>query len=158
MQGRGAMSETAEIFSLNNRLPTDAEIRSASEAAEAIARACARNGGSLPFTDDNGAQVALSASLCELITDVLGHVSRGEMVTVVSTGALLSTQEAADLLNVSRPFLVGLLKNGDIDYVTVGTHRRVKLNDLMEYKRNRDVQRKEALQVISDLGQEMSSS
>lgn len=152
------MSEAAEIYSLSNRLPTDAEIRSASEAAEAIARACARNGGSLPFLDDSGHEVALSASLCDLITDVLGHVSRGEMVTVVSTGALLSTQEAADLLNVSRPFLVGLLKNGDIDYITVGTHRRVKLNDLMEYKKNRDAERKQALQEISDLGQEMTSS
>ena len=99
----------------------------------------------------------LSPSLCELITDVLGHVARGEMVTVVSTGALLSTQEAADLLNVSRPFVSKLLKEDEMEFVQVGTHRRIKLTDLMKYKNDRDSRRKQALCDISDLGQELDA-
>lgn len=152
------MSETAEIINLSNRLPTASEIRNAADAAEAIARAGAVNGGLLPFLDETGSPVSLSASLCDLVVDVLGHVARGEMVTIVSTGALLSTQEAADLLNVSRPFISKLLKNGEIDCVQVGTHRRVKLTDLMAYKDSRDQSRNQALQEIIDIGQELEAN
>ncbi len=152
------MGDKAEIFDLGSRLPTESEIRSAADAAEAIARACDQNGGALPFTDDQGRSVLLSHSLCSLITDVLGHVARGEMVTIISTGALLSTQEAADILNVSRPFLVKLLKSGEIDYVLVGSHRRVKTEDLMRYKAKRDNEQKDALDLIVSIGQDMDRS
>lgn len=152
------MSEAAEVIDLGQRLPTEAEIKSAAEAAEAIARACEKNSGQLPFLDEAGQQVHLSPALCELVIDVLGHVTKGEMVTVVATGALLSTQQAADMLNVSRPFVSRLLKADEMNFIQVGTHRRIKLEDLMEYKRKRDQGRREAIDEIVGIGQELEEN
>ena len=70
-------------------------------------------------------------------------------------GAELTTQEAADLLNVSRPFLIGLLEDGQLPHHKVGTHRRVRFADLMTYKRRRDAESEEALRELTALSQEM---
>jgi len=86
--------------------------------------------------------------------DVLAHVAQGEMVTVVPYGSVLTTQEAADLLNVSGPFLTKLLEAGDIPFHKVGSHRRVKIEDLESYRTSRDRDRTEALRKLQRLGQE----
>ena len=67
----------------------------------------------------------------------------------------LTTQQAADMLNVSRPFLVKLLEEGKMPFTKTGTHRRVLFTDLMEYKQRRNAKRRETLAVITQLGQEM---
>jgi excisionase family DNA binding protein len=69
--------------------------------------------------------------------------------------AELTTQEAADLLNVSRPFLIGLLENSQLPHHKVGTHRRVRFADLITYKRRRDAESEEALRELAVLSQEM---
>jgi len=74
---------------------------------------------------------------------------------VLVWGAELTTQEAADLLNVSRPFLIGLLEDGQLSHHNVGTHRRVRFADLMTYKRRRDAESEEALRELTALSQEM---
>ena len=79
-------------------------------------------------------------------------------MTLVPTGAMLTTQQAADILNVSRPFLSKLLKEDKIPHVPVGSHRRVMLADLMAYKEQRDSTRKAALNELADLGQEFDSN
>ena len=149
------MEKGADVFDLSKRLPSQEEIQGAVDAAKAIARACRRNSGQLPFSDENGDNLLLSPALCELITDVLSHVSRGEMVTVVGTSANLSTQEAADILNVSRPFLIKLINEGQIECFLVGTHRRIRLSDLMSFKENRDKSQRMALIELAAIGQEM---
>ncbi|MGF1525332.1 MAG: helix-turn-helix domain-containing protein [Candidatus Competibacterales bacterium] len=90
--------------------------------------------------------------------EVLGHVAEGNMVTIVPTGALLTTQQAADLLNVSRPYLTKLLTNGAIPFTQVGSHRRVKLDDLMTYKEERDANQLRVLDKLARLGQEFDAS
>ncbi|HEY7779249.1 MAG TPA: excisionase family DNA-binding protein [Ktedonobacterales bacterium] len=67
----------------------------------------------------------------------------------------LSTQEAADILNVSRPYLISILEQGTIPYAKTGTQRRIGFDDLMRYKAQRDAARKQTLDELARLNQEM---
>ncbi|MFK5998303.1 MAG: helix-turn-helix domain-containing protein [Rhodobacterales bacterium] len=150
------MGNTAEKLgtnSLMDRLPTAEEIDSAAHAATAIAVAMELDGG-LKVSGENGDPVKIAPAVGELIIELLGHVSNGNMVTLVPVGTMLTTQQAADMLNVSRPYLTGLLKKGEIAFEEVGKHRRVPLKALMEYKENKARRQEETLRELSRLGQE----
>jgi excisionase family DNA binding protein len=151
------MGETAEVIELTRRLPTRDEISSAAEAATALARARAES-GALSLSGADSEAVPLAPAIADLIVDVLGHIARGDMVTIVPTGAMLTTQQAADMLNVSRPYLSKLLKEGEIPHIPIGSHRRVRFDDLMAYKEKRDAGRAAALEKLARLGQEFDAS
>lgn len=151
------MTETAEIIDLTRRLPTRDEIENAADAATSLANARHQD-GTLEISGPDGEAIRLAPAICDLLVDVLGHVAKGNMVTIVPTGALLTTQEAADLLNVSRPYLSKLLKEGEMPFIPVGSHRRVKLTDLMAYKQERDERRLKALDELARLGQEFDAT
>jgi excisionase family DNA binding protein len=149
----GNTAEKLEHDSLMDRLPTREEIDSAAHAATAIAVAMELDGG-LKVSGENGDPVKIVPAVGELIIELLGHVSNGNMVTLVPVGTMLTTQQAADMLNVSRPYLTGLLKKGEIAFEEVGKHRRVPLKALMEYKENKTRRQEETLRDLSRLGQE----
>lgn len=151
------MENAAEVIDLTRRLPTREEVASAAEAATALANARAEN-GALEIRGDDGEPVRLAPAIANIMIDLLGHVSRGDMVTLVPTGAMLTTQQAADILNVSRPYLSKLLKEGELPFIPVGSHRRVMHADLMAYKDQRDGGRKAALDELAELGQEFDAS
>jgi excisionase family DNA binding protein len=100
--------------------------------------------------------VVLPAAAVRLLGALLTELAKGNAVTLMPHHAELTTQEAADLLNVSRPYLVSLLENGQLPFHKVGTHRRVRFADLITYKRRRDADSEEALRALSALSQDMN--
>jgi excisionase family DNA binding protein len=82
-------------------------------------------------------------------------MAKGNAVTLIPVHAELTTQQAAKILNVSRPFLIEQLEKSVIPYRKVGTHRRVMFKDLMEYKQTMDHNRLNALEELSAIDQEL---
>jgi excisionase family DNA binding protein len=106
--------------------------------------------------DDREAEtIILPDQALRLLLDVLSNMADGNSVTLVPVDAELTSQQAAELLNVSRPFLVRLLENGQIPYHKVGKHRRVRLKDVMAYKHRIDKKRDEVLDELVAEAQEL---
>lgn len=99
--------------------------------------------------------VVLPAAAVRLLGALLAELAKGNAVTLMPHHAELTTQEAADLLNVSRPYLIGLLESGQLPYRKVGTHRRVRLSDLMMFKKRRDAESEAALCELAALSQDL---
>jgi excisionase family DNA binding protein len=99
--------------------------------------------------------VVLPAAAVRLLGALLAELAKGNAVTLIPHHAELTTQEAADLLNVSRPFLVSLLESGQLPHHKVGTHRRVRSADLITYKRRRDAESETALRELTAHSQDM---
>jgi excisionase family DNA binding protein len=111
----------------------------------------------LTVTDEGGvtSQAQIPAAALRLLFAALSEMSSGNAVALLPLSAELTTQQAADILNVSRPYLVGLLENGHIPFRKVGVQRRVRLQNLMDYKRRTDVERRAALDDMARQAQEL---
>ncbi|MCY3852993.1 MAG: helix-turn-helix domain-containing protein [Gammaproteobacteria bacterium] len=146
------MSNLAQVLDLTHRLPTREEVTNAADAAAVLASARAED-GALVIGGLNTKSVNLATAIADLVIDLLRHIANGDMVTLVPIGAMLTTQQAADILNVSRPYLSKLLKDGEIPFIPVGSHRRVMHKDLMAYKKKRDAVRVKVLDDLAKRGQ-----
>jgi excisionase family DNA binding protein len=95
--------------------------------------------------------IELPAGAVTLLMDILGSMASGQGVTLIPQDAELTTVQAADILRVSRPFLIKLLEEGKIPYRRVGKHRRIRVEDVMNYKRAIDHEREAVLgQLVAD--------
>lgn len=133
----------AEAFS--ERLPNVDEVQAANQLRQLIA--AHSNGEATLRLLEHGkpVDVTLSPAMSALLLELLRHIGDGDAVTLVPIHEMLTTQQAADILNVSRPYFIKLLEQGDIEHEKVGRHRRVKAKDVFAYKRDRDQTRSEAL-------------
>lgn len=108
------------------------------------------------FDDHNQAhRVELPTTALRLLVDILAELADGNAVQVVPVHAELTTQEAADLLNVSRPHLVKLLEDGALPFHRTGKHRRVRFADLMQFKSARERDSEQAMQELTEQAQEL---
>lgn len=105
--------------------------------------------------DDHESGIELPAEAVKLLMAILEDMAAGRAVAVVSQDAELTTQQAADVLNVSRPFLIGFLDERKLPYRMVGTHRRIRLEDVLRYKQAIDTQRRKVLDELAAEAQEL---
>lgn len=111
--------------------------------------------GQIKLLGPHGEETVLPESVQLLLQRIIALLAQGEAVAIVPIRKEFTTQEAADLLSVSRQYLVRLLEHGEIPFHKTGTHRRIRFGDLMEYKRRRDQQRRQDLDRLTELSQEM---
>jgi excisionase family DNA binding protein len=99
--------------------------------------------------------VAIPLSAFRLLADILTEMSKGNAVTFIPIYAELTTQQAADFLNVSRPFVVKLIEEKKLPCRKVGTHRRVLFEDLVEFKRKTNEERAKTLDELAKQAQDL---
>ncbi len=141
--------------------PVTADAREA-DAVREVARLLADSAGddavgAIRLTTPDGQALDLPASMRKILQQAIPLLTQGDAVTVASWHKELTTQEAADFLNVSRPSLIKLLEDGAIPYSKVGTHRRVRLSDILAYRQQRSNVRKDLFQWMLDVAQEQNA-
>ncbi|NCN89349.1 MAG: helix-turn-helix domain-containing protein [Gallionella sp.] len=139
-------------------LPSEVDIELAKESSRALSMIMATKEAVQSVTiqsDGEKTRVELPMSAFRLFIDILANLSQGNAVQVVPVHAELTTQEAADLLMVSRPYFIKLLDEGKIPYRKVGTHRRVRYSDLLDFKSKEEQQREAALDELSAQAQKL---
>ena len=102
----------------------------------------------------NGEEIPLPEPVYKVLCDVLSALSAGRTIHVVCGDGEFTTQEAADFLNISRPSLIKILKEGKIPHSKTGAHRRIRFQDLESYKERRDTERRSTLREFTSFLQE----
>lgn len=105
---------------------------------------------------ETGEFITIPKKALSLLITILSNMSEGKSITIIPTDSELSTQQAADMLNVSRPHLVKLLENNTIPFKKVGSHRRVLLRDLITYEKSLQKTREEKLKFLSEQAQDLN--
>lgn len=147
------MTLPANAIEIGHRLPNQSEKAAANQLRKLLA-AHVSGEAQLSMVDaktNKPVPVTLAPGLSELLMELLRLVGQGSAVTLVPVNQMLTTQQAADILNVSRPFLVSLVDRGEIPHTLIGRHRRIKAVDLFDYKRKRDLTRRHALTELAEL-------
>ncbi len=138
------------------QLPTPAEVEQAKISSRTLSKYADVDRVQLSLRGSNGESddLVLPGHVLQILLDVLAEMSKGNAISLIPHHQEVSTQEAANLLNVSRPFLVGLLEKGEIPFRKVGAHRRVLLNDVLAYRDRTAQLREQALDELAALSQE----
>lgn len=140
-------------------LPAASERQAATHAKRTLAAYLATGMETQPiqiFDEHNTMHaVELPTRALQLLLDILAEFADGNAVKVIPIHAELTTQEAADLLNVSRPHLVKLLEDGALPFHRTGKHRRIRFADLMQFKQSRDDTSRQAMDALARQSQEL---
>ena len=131
-----------------------ADVIALSKALGAAPHRGKRRAGTSKLVGPNGETIAIPEAVFYVLERVVQVMARGDAITVVPVGKELTTQQAADLLNVSRQYLVRLLEGGRIPFKKTGKHRRLRVEDVLAFKAERDRERKAALDELTGLTEE----
>jgi excisionase family DNA binding protein len=133
-------------------MPEETDSELAATASRELARAAK---ASVTVRLDDGTDLQLPKLVTPLLIKILTEMAQGNAVTLIPLHAELTTQEAANLLNVSRPFLNKMLDRGELNFHKVGTHRRIKFSDLEEYRQRREERRSAVMEALAEQAQEL---
>lgn len=147
-------------MSKNNlvRLPTSEEVEVAKESSRTLSKYADDERINLKIISENGDQeeIILPGQAMNMLLKVLTEMAQGNAISVVPVHAELTTQEAANFLNVSRPFLIKLIESQKIKCRRVGTHRRVRLSDLIKFKQEEGVRQDDAMDKLVQQAQDLN--
>lgn len=137
-------------------VPTERDVQLANKVMSELSTAKGQPPAQYKLASTTGFEIELSEGAFELLVRILSEMSKGNGVMVMPIHAELTTQQAADFLNVSRPFIIGLLDRGEIPFRTVGRHRRIRLEDIMSYRRQTEQKRLAVLDELAAQAQELN--
>ena len=136
-------------------LPTDAEATLARESSRILA-ACIGSGPTAKLRVINGVEdIVVPVRALRLLVDILAQMGEGRGVTVLPIKAELTTQQAADFLNVSRPYFISMLERAELPFRKVGKHRRIYLEDLLKHRAEARRRQEAALDELAKQAQEL---
>jgi excisionase family DNA binding protein len=153
------MSAASPASAFDERLPTKLESTNAEMLRQIIASQIKENDDTIinvANVEGKTRPITLSPALTHSFLEVLRLISSGKGFQLIPLDSQLTTQQAADLLNISRPHLIKILERGDVPFGTVGRHRRIKASDLFAYKDKRDSERDTALADLAEFDGENS--
>jgi excisionase family DNA binding protein len=136
-------------------VPSDEDAKLAQEGSRLLAACIGRGRTARLRVIDADEDITVPVSALRLLVDILAQMAQGNAVTIVPIHAELTTQQAADFLNVSRPFLIGLLEQGKLPFRKVGTHRRVRFEDLVAYRERGLTEQKAAADELTRQAQDL---
>ncbi len=131
-----------------------ADVAALSKVLDHIARPRKRRAPKCKLVGPEGETIAVPESVFYVLERVTEVLARGDAITVVPVGKELTTQQAADLLNVSRQYLVRLLEGKKIPFTKTGKHRRLRIEDVLAFKERRDGERRKGLAELTRLTEE----
>jgi excisionase family DNA binding protein len=144
---------------LETPIPTAADSRQAKESLQQISQILISSASDLSIRIQNDEQRAmdfiLPAAVSGLLKGILAEIAQGHGVALLPVQAELTTQQAADLLKVSRPYFIRLLEDRKIPFRLVGQHRRVRFDDLLAYQRKDDEERRRVADELTADAQEL---
>jgi excisionase family DNA binding protein len=151
---------TAPRFSLPPAIPTPDDQALAKTSSQTVSQLIAKRSGppqlAFPAKGKSAAAVVpLPAAATPLIAQMLTQLAQGNAVSLIPVYSEMTTQQAAELLGVSRPHLVKLLGDRKLPFRKVGSHRRIRYEDILAFKRQEDAARQKTLDALSEEAQKL---